>query len=67
MDSSEFLFWEEAIDSEIKFIMENDTWILTDLSPGCKSIGYKWIFKKKLKPDGTVNKYKGRLVVKSYT
>jgi len=41
--------------------MKNNTWILTDLPPGCKPVGHKWIFKKKLRPDGTVNKYKGKL------
>lgn len=33
---------------------------------GNKPIGYKWIFKKKLKPYGFVDKYKARLVAKSY-
>jgi len=27
MDSSESPFWKEAIDNEIKFIMENNTWV----------------------------------------
>jgi len=47
--------------------MENNTWILTDLPPGCKLVGCKWIFKKKLRPDGTVDKYKVRLVAKGFT
>ena len=46
--------------------MENNTWILTDLPPECKPIDCKWIFKKKLRPDGTVDKYKARLVVKGF-
>jgi hypothetical protein len=33
----------------------------------CKPIDYKWTFKKKRKPDGTINKYKARLVVKGFT
>ena len=37
-----------------------------DLSPGCKTLGYKWIFKRKLKVDGSIDKYKARLVVKGY-
>nr|GEV23333.1 hypothetical protein [Tanacetum cinerariifolium] len=31
-----------------------------------KPIGHKWIFKKKLRPDGTIEKYKARLVAKGY-
>jgi hypothetical protein len=30
-------------------------------------MGCKWIFKKKLKPDGAVDKYKARLVAKGFT
>ncbi|PNX67522.1 retrotransposon protein putative Ty1-copia sub-class, partial [Trifolium pratense] len=44
----------------------NKTWHLVDLPPGCKPIGCKWILKKKLKPDGTVDKYKARLVAKGF-
>ena len=37
-----------------------------DLPPGCKPLGYKWIFKRKLKADRSIDKYKARLVVKGY-
>ena len=30
-------------------------------------MGCKWVFKKKLKPDGTIEKYKAWLVAKGYT
>jgi hypothetical protein len=30
-------------------------------------MGCKWMFKKKLKPDGTIDKYKTRLMAKGYT
>jgi hypothetical protein len=30
-------------------------------------VGYKWVFKKKLKPDDTIDKYKASLVTKGYT
>ncbi|GKC74065.1 retrovirus-related pol polyprotein from transposon TNT 1-94, partial [Tanacetum coccineum] len=39
---------------------------LMDLPPGCKPQCYKWIFKKKMKADGTIDKYKARLVIKGY-
>ncbi|GJZ85132.1 zinc finger, CCHC-type containing protein, partial [Tanacetum coccineum] len=53
--------WREAIKSEIESILQNHTWELVDLPPGCKPLGYKWIFKKKMKADGTVDKYKARV------
>ncbi|KAK1422305.1 hypothetical protein QVD17_25324 [Tagetes erecta] len=58
--------WKEAIKSEIDSILQNHTWELVDLPPGCKPLGYRWMFKKKPKPDGTIDKYKARLVVKGY-
>ena len=39
---------------------------MEDLPPGCKSIGCKWVLKKKLKPDGIIDKYKARLVAKGF-
>ncbi|MCH80615.1 retrotransposon protein putative Ty1-copia sub-class, partial [Trifolium medium] len=59
--------WQEAINDEMDSLESNKTWHLVDLPPGCKLIGCKWILKKKLKPDGTVDKYKARLVAKGFT
>ncbi|CAL9017449.1 unnamed protein product, partial [Prunus brigantina] len=58
--------WQEAINDEMDSLESNKTWHLVDLPPGCKTIGCKWILKKKLKPDGSIEKYKARLVAKGY-
>lgn len=47
-------------------MLQNHTWELVDLPPGCKPLGSKWIFKMKMKPDGSIVKYKARLVIKGY-
>ncbi|GJX05247.1 zinc finger, CCHC-type containing protein [Tanacetum coccineum] len=47
-------------------IMDNNTWVLADLPPGYKSLGCKWIFKRKLKVDGTNEKFKARLVIQGF-
>nr|GEY54406.1 zinc finger, CCHC-type [Tanacetum cinerariifolium] len=57
---------KEAIDDEIGSIMENNTWVLSDLPPGCKPLGYIWIFKKKMKVDGTIDKFKARLAIQGF-
>nr|GFD16363.1 zinc finger, CCHC-type [Tanacetum cinerariifolium] len=36
MQSRDAAFWKEPIDDEIRSIMENNTWVLSDLPPGCK-------------------------------
>ncbi|GJY25712.1 zinc finger, CCHC-type containing protein [Tanacetum coccineum] len=59
-------FWKEAIQSEIDSIMHNDTWELTDFPPGCKELGCKWILKRKMKVDGSIDKYKVRLVIQGF-
>ena len=46
--------------------MYNHTWELVDLPPGAKTIGCKWIFKRKLKQDGSIEKYKTCLVAKDF-
>ena len=58
--------WKEAMKSEVDSIMQNHMWELVDLPPGCKPLGCKWIFKRKLKTDGSIDKYKVRLVVKGF-
>jgi hypothetical protein len=48
-------------------IISNGTWEVIDHPYGCKPIGCKWVIKKKLRPDGTIERYKARLVAKGYT
>jgi hypothetical protein len=59
--------WKEAVHSEMNSILSNETWEMVDRPYGCKHVGCKWVFKKKIMPDGTVDKYKARLVAKGYT
>ncbi|KAL0437598.1 UNVERIFIED_CONTAM: Autophagy-related protein 18a, partial [Sesamum radiatum] len=67
MASSKAKQWKEVVKSDIASIVSNRTWKLVDLPPpGCTTIGCKWIFKKKLKPDGSVDKFKARLVAKGF-
>ncbi|GKC73175.1 zinc finger, CCHC-type containing protein [Tanacetum coccineum] len=66
MQSRDAALWKEAIDDEIGSIMENNTWVLSDLPPGCKPLGCKWIFKRKMKVDGTIDKFKARLVIQGF-
>jgi hypothetical protein len=60
-------FWKEAIRGEMDSIMSNATWEVVERPYGCKPIGSKWMFKKKLRLDGTIERYKARLVIKDYS
>ncbi|GKV22816.1 hypothetical protein SLEP1_g32638 [Rubroshorea leprosula] len=58
--------WQKAMVEEIGSIERNQTWELTDLPEGHKTIGVKWIYKTKLKENEAVDKFKARLVAKGY-
>ncbi|WRX09128.1 Integrase [Theobroma cacao] len=59
--------WVTAIKEKLNMIVKNKTWSLVDRPKDRQLIGVKWIFKRKLNPDGTLNRYKARLVVKGYS
>ncbi|CAL5377981.1 unnamed protein product [Camellia sinensis] len=58
--------WIAAIKEELKMIEKNQTWELVDRPKHKKAIGVKWVYRTKLNPDGSINKYKARHVVKGY-
>jgi hypothetical protein len=59
--------WKVAVRSDMDSILFNGTWELVEKLYGCKPVGCMWVFKKKLKPDSTIYKYKAHLVAKGYT
>ena len=59
--------WIEAMDAEIKALEVNNTWILTNLPQDKTSIGCKWVYKIKHRSDGSIERYKARLVARGYT
>ncbi|GKC41598.1 zinc finger, CCHC-type containing protein, partial [Tanacetum coccineum] len=66
MKSQDFAFWKEAINDEMDSIMGNNTWVMVGLPLGCKPLGCKWIFKRKLKVDETIEKFKAMLVIQGF-
>ncbi|GJT22848.1 putative retrotransposon ty1-copia subclass protein [Tanacetum coccineum] len=60
-------FKVDAINVEMQSIKDNQVWRLVDLSPNCKIVGSKCIFRKKTDIDGNVHTYKARLVAKGFT
>ncbi|GKC68822.1 retrotransposon protein, putative, ty1-copia subclass [Tanacetum coccineum] len=51
----------------MKSMKDNQVWCLIDLPLDAKTIGSKWLFKKKTNIDGNVHTYKSCLVAKGYT
>lgn len=59
--------WKRAMDDEIKSIHDNVTWTLVELPTNTKPISCKCVLRKKLKTDGTIDKYKAKLVAKGFS
>ncbi|GJR92849.1 retrotransposon protein, putative, ty1-copia subclass [Tanacetum coccineum] len=59
--------WLNAMNVEMQSMKDNEVWELVDLPPNGKTIGHKWLFKKKTDMDGAVHTYKARLVAKGFT
>ena len=58
--------WEEAIQSELTALAAFDTFEVVGLPPGKKPVGCKYVFKIKYHPDGSIDKYKVRLVAQGF-
>ncbi|CCA74619.1 related to retrotransposon HobS hobase (N-terminal fragment), partial [Serendipita indica DSM 11827] len=56
----------QAATEEVRAHLENGTWKLVRLPQGKKAIGSRWVFKIKRDADGSISKYKGRIVAKGY-
>lgn len=54
---------ERSYGFEIDALEQNHTWDIQELPPGKIALGCKWVFRIKLKADGTLERYKARLVV----
>ncbi|GKF68381.1 retrovirus-related pol polyprotein from transposon TNT 1-94, partial [Tanacetum coccineum] len=53
----------QTMNEELRALELNGTWEITNLPPSKKPIDCHWIFKTKLKADGTEDRKKKRLVV----
>lgn len=59
--------WKTAMESELGSLTENEVWSLTNLPPGKNTVGSKWVFKRKLGADGSVTRFKARLVARGFS
>lgn len=55
--------WQTAMKSEVEALENNWTWSIVTLPSGGHTIGCKWVYKVKLKADGSLERYKARFVV----
>ena len=59
--------WKSAIQSEYDSLMDNNTWNLVPRPSDKNVIGNRWVFKVKRCADGSLERFKARLVAQGYT
>ena len=59
--------WKKAMDEEMQALQKNDTWEMKPLPEGKKLIGSRWVYAIKHNSDGSIARYKARLVARGYT
>ncbi|XP_030479381.2 uncharacterized mitochondrial protein AtMg00810-like [Cannabis sativa] len=55
------------MDAELTALRNNKTWSVVPLPPNKRVIGCHWVYKIKLNSDGSVERFKARLVAQGYT
>ena len=58
--------WIQVMDALMEAVRKNQTWDLVRLPEGKQAIGYRWVFKTKYMFDGSIDKYKTRLIAKDF-
>jgi hypothetical protein len=59
--------WKEAVDKKLDSLDRTGTWDIVDKVEGRKEISSKWVFKVKRLADGSIDKFKARLVAQGFT
>lgn len=67
MRSPDAKLWRKAAEEEINSLYSNGTWDLVPLPEGRKAVGSKWVFKIKRNSDGSVERYKARVVAQGFS
>nr|GFD05635.1 hypothetical protein [Tanacetum cinerariifolium] len=57
----------DAMNVEMQSMKDNDVWVLVELPSNARTVGSKWLFKKKNDMDGAIYVFKDRLVAKGFT
>ena len=67
LNGEQFSQWKEAMESEYSSLLKNDTWDLVPPPEGKSIVGFRWVLKVKRDENGSVNRFKARLIAQGYS
>ena len=56
--------WVTSMKDELEALDRNETWELVHRPLDMNVVGSRWVFKTKLKPNGSIDRFKARLVLR---
>lgn len=65
--AAKYPHWLSAMHEEMDALRANHTWDLVPPPPGTNIVGSHWVFRTKYKADGSIERYKARLVAQGFT
>lgn len=65
--ASEQKEWQEAMIEEVEALQSQGTWVLVPKPIDRNIVGCKWVYKLKKNADGTISRYKARLVAQGFS
>jgi hypothetical protein len=66
-DADKYVAWHDVMCDEIKALRSNHTWSLVPFHPSMNVVGSRWVYRIKRRVDGSIDRYKARLVARGFT
>jgi len=67
LNSSQMEKLTHAKEKEMESIYSNDVWDLVEPTEDHRVIGYRWVFKRKMNADGSIERYKAHLMAQGFS